>query len=115
MLYLDYLCPQHIYQDMQKYVKIVLMKLYWSKPGENLPTNIIFIIFWGKIRLMYIKEYIIPNPKFQSSGALLVILSISRNMNYSDTREVSFIVNYHIYPKYRHECFLIIKILVFLQ
>ena len=34
------------------------------------------------------KEYIIPNPPFQSSGLLLVILSVSINVDFGDTREV---------------------------
>ena len=41
--------------------------------------------------MLYIREEIIPNPPFQSSGSLLVILSVSRNIYFGDTGEVSLI------------------------
>ena len=33
------------------------------------------------------KEDIVPSPPFQYSGPLLVILSVSRNVDFGDTRE----------------------------
>ena len=36
---------------------------------------------------MSIKEYTIPTPPFKSSRPLLVILSVSRNVDFVDTRE----------------------------
>ena len=41
--------------------------------------------------MVSIREYIIPNMPFQYSGPLLVIVSISRNVDFGDTREVSSI------------------------
>ena len=44
MLYLAAGTPQYIYQGIQKYFVIGLMKLYWSKPSENISLGIICII-----------------------------------------------------------------------
>ena len=38
-----------------------------------------------------IREEIIKNTSFKYSGLLLVILSVSRNVDFCDTREVSLI------------------------
>ena len=46
MLYLDSVSPPRLYQYMQKYVVIVLMKLDCSNQGENLIHDSICIIFW---------------------------------------------------------------------
>ena len=37
--------PQHIYQDMQNYVAIGLMKLYRSNPSDKLIHNSICVVF----------------------------------------------------------------------
>ena len=42
--------------------------------------------------MMPIKEDIIPSPAFQYSGPMLVILSVSGNMDFGDTSEVLLIV-----------------------
>ena len=54
MLYLDSVSPQRIYQGIQKYIVIVLMKLSCSSPNDKLLTNIIFIVFWSKICMVSI-------------------------------------------------------------
>ena len=43
MLYLAYVSPQPLYQDMQNFVVMVLMKLVWSKQSEKIIHNIISI------------------------------------------------------------------------
>ena len=86
-MYLDAGSPQHPYQYMQKYILIGLMNIYWINPSENLIHDIISIIFLRKICMVSIKEKIIPNPLFKSSGTLLVILSVSRNVDFDDDRE----------------------------
>ena len=91
MLYLSSGSPQHLYQDMQMYVVIVLLDLYWSKKGENTIHISICIILLSITCRVYTREEIIPNPKFQYSGPLLVILSVSRNVDFGDTREVLLI------------------------
>ena len=45
VLYLTSISPQHLYQGVKKYVVIVSMNIYWSKPSENIIPNSIFIIF----------------------------------------------------------------------
>ena len=64
---------------------IILYQLYlltWI----TITSNSIFIIFWRIVHMVSIKEEIIPNPPFQSSGPSFVILSIYRNMGFGDTR-----------------------------
>ena len=61
MLYLTYWSPQHLYQDIQKYVVIVLMKLTWSNPSEKFLTDSICIIFWRNMCSMFIKILVITN------------------------------------------------------
>ena len=41
--------------------------------------------------MVYIREEVIPNPLFHYSRTLLVILRISSNMDFVDTREVLLI------------------------
>ena len=53
------------------------MKLSWSNPSENLIHNI-FIVFRSNMCIVFIKEDIIPNPPFHSSGPLLFVLSASK-------------------------------------
>ena len=45
MLHLAAGSHQHLYQSTQKYVVIVLMKIYWSKTSDKIISNIICIIF----------------------------------------------------------------------
>ena len=80
---------EHLYQGMKKHVVIVLMKIYWSNTSDKIITNIIWINFWKILYMVSTKEDIIKNPPFQSSGTLLVIWSISRNVGFGDTRQVS--------------------------
>ena len=54
--------------------------------------------------MVYIVEEIIPNPPFQSPGQLLVILSVSSNMDFGDTREVSLIDTQCISSDNSSEC-----------
>ena len=96
MLYLAAGSPQHLYKGMQEYAVIGLMKIYWSKPSEKIITNIICIIFWKIVYMVSIKEDITPNPPFQFSGPLLVILRVSSNMDSGDTRQVLLIGSYHM-------------------
>ena len=83
--------PQHPYQDMQKYVVVVLMKISRIKPIDKLVANIIGIIFWSNMCMVSTREEIIPNPPFHSSGPLLVILSTSRKLDFGYAREVLLI------------------------
>ena len=76
---------------MEKYVVIVLMNISRSKPSENLIKNCICIILWRNMCMLSIREEITPNPTFQYSGPLFVILGITRNVDFGDTREVSLI------------------------
>ena len=91
MLYLAAGSLQHIYQDVQNYVVIGLMYISWSNPSDNNFHAIIFILFWRSVSMVFIREYIIPNPPFQSSGQFLVILIVFRNVDFGDTQKVSFI------------------------
>ena len=86
VLYLDAESPQHLYQVMQNYVLIGLVKIYWSKPSEKIITNIICMILWSIIYMVSIKEEIIQNNPSQISGPSLVILSVYRNVGFGDTR-----------------------------
>ena len=70
---------------MQNYVVIVLMKIPRNNPSYKLRPNSICIVFWGNICMVPIKEEIIPNPPFQSSGPLLVILIVYRDVDFIDT------------------------------
>ena len=76
---------------MQKYVVIGLTKLSWSNTSDKLIQGNIFVVLWRGMYMVSIREEIIPNPPFQSPGKLLVILSVSSNMDFGDTREVSLI------------------------
>ena len=96
MLYLTSGSPQHVYQDMQKYGLIVLIKVYWSNPSGKIIPNSISIILWRILYMVSIKEDITPNPPFQFSGPFLVILSVSRNVDFVDTRKVSLIGSYYM-------------------
>ena len=75
---------------MQNYVVIVLMRISQINPSDKHFTNIIFV-FLGEILMVSIKECIISNTPFQYSGPLFVILSVSRYLDFGDTREVSLI------------------------
>ena len=70
---------------MQKYDVIVLMKISQSKTIDKLIPNSILIILWSNMCMVYIREEIIPNPPFQSSGPFLVVLTVSRNVDFVDT------------------------------
>ena len=50
------------------------------------------------------KEEITPNPPFQFSGPLLVILKVSRDMDFGDTTKLLLIGSYHIYSDNINEC-----------
>ena len=91
MLYLDAGSTNHIYKDMQKYIVIVIINIYWDKTSEKVIHDSIFIIWWRNICMVYIREEVIPNPLFHSSRKLLVILIIYSNMDFVDTREVFLI------------------------
>ena len=56
ILYFSAGSPQHLYQDMQKYVVIVLMKLLRISPSCKFFTNSICIIFWRNMCLVFIKK-----------------------------------------------------------
>ena len=71
---------------MQNYVVVILMKISWIYPSDNFIHNIICIIFWRKVCIVYIKEYIIPNPLFWSLGPLCVILNNYSDVYFGDTR-----------------------------
>ena len=62
------------------------MKIYWIKMNEKIIPNSICIIFWILMCMVYIKEEIIPDPPFQYSGPLLVILSVSIYVGFDYTR-----------------------------
>ena len=95
MSYLTYGSPKNLYQSMHKYVVIGLVKIYWSKPSENIVPNIICTILLRIKYMVSTKEEIIPNPPFQFSGPLLALLSVSSNVDFGDTRQVSLIGSYH--------------------
>ena len=103
ILYLDAGSPQHLYQGIQKYVMTFLMNLPWSKPSYTLVPNIICIVLYRNMCMVSIKEYIIQNPPYQSSGPMLVILSISNNMEFGVTREVLSIGPQRICPGNRYK------------
>ena len=54
VLYLAAGSPQYLYQAIQKYVVIVLMKLYRSNSSDKFLTNRISIILWRKMCLVLI-------------------------------------------------------------
>ena len=76
---------------MKKYVVIGLMKLYWSNQSENIIQNIICIIIWSDMCRVSIREEIIINPPYQTSRPLLVILIVSKIVDFWDTRLVLLI------------------------
>ena len=59
--------------------------------------------------MVSIKEDIIPNPPFQFSGPLLVILSVFFNVDFGDTRQVLLIFPYRMCSKYINLCVLAIE------
>ena len=65
--------------------------------------------------MVSIKEEIIPNSPFHYSGPLLVILSVSSNMDFGDTREVSLSGPYRMLSEDRKECVLTIEMNVYSQ
>ena len=85
MFNLDTVSTQNLYQDMQKYVVIVFMKLSQNNPSDKFFTKIIYIILWSNMCYVFIKDSSLQIP-FQFSGPLLVILSISRSVDFDDTR-----------------------------
>ena len=109
MLYLDSGSPQHLYQIMQEYVVIGLMKIYWSKSSEKIIPNSICIILWRIMCMVSIKEEIVPIPPFQSSGTLLVILSVSSNVGFGDTSELLLIGPYSMCSGDKNKCALKIE------
>ena len=46
--------------------------------------------------MVFIKEEVTTNPPFQFSGPLLVILRVSVNVDFGDTRKVLLIVSYRV-------------------
>ena len=60
--------------------------------------------------MVSIKEDITPNPPFQSSELLLVILRVSSNVDFGDTRQDSLIGSYRMCSENRNECVMKIKI-----
>ena len=90
MFNLDTVSTQNLYQDMQKYVVIVFMKLSQINPSDKFFTKIIYIILWSNMCYVFIKDRSLQIP-FQLLGPLLVILSISRSGDFDDTRQVSSI------------------------
>ena len=57
--------------------------------------------------ILSIKCYIIPNPPFQSPGQLLVMLSVSSNVDFGDTRKVSLIgtfIDMNVSWQYKYLC-----------
>ena len=85
---------QHIYQGMQRYGVIGLQNINWINMSDNIINNSICIIFLRIMYMVSIKEDIITNPPFQFSGPSLGILSVSRNVGFGDTRQVSSIGHY---------------------
>ena len=59
--------------------------------------------------MVSIKEEIIPNTPFQSTGPLLVIWSVSDKETFCDTRDVLLIGTFFIFPNDRHEYFMKIE------
>ena len=88
MLYLAVGSPQHLYRYMKIYLVIGFLNLSWSKRSDKIINDSICIILWSNMCMVSIREDIIPNPPFQSSGQLLVILSVSGNMDFGDTKKV---------------------------
>ena len=86
MLYLASVSHQRLYQGIQKYVVIVLLNIQWIKLGDKIITNIICIVLWRIVYMVSIKAEIISKPPFQFSGPSLVILSVSINVGFGDTR-----------------------------
>ena len=97
MFYLDAGSPQHIYQGIPSYFLILSMNIYWSKPIEKIIPNSIWIIFWRIAYMVSIKEEINQNPPLEYSGPLLVILSVSGNVDFGDTRQVSLLGYYFMW------------------
>ena len=115
MFYLAAGTPQHFYQDRQKYVLIGVMNFYWSKSSDQIIPNSICNIIWRIFYVVSIKEEIPQNPPFQSSGPLLLVLNVSRNIDFCDTREVSLIGSYCMCYFNRNECVLKIVMNVSIQ
>ena len=67
------------------------MKFSWVKRSDKLVRDNSCIFLLSKICMVSIREGIILNPLFQFSEPLLVILSISRYVDFGDTREVLLI------------------------
>ena len=86
VLYLAAVSPQHIYQDMQK---VCCGFLKWIFPGLILVTSSLPIVFVSFSEVTFVRcswrERSLQIP-FQYSGPLLVIWSISSNVNFGDTR-----------------------------
>ena len=99
----------------QKYVMTFLMNLTWGKPSYTLVPNIICIVLYRNMCMVSIKEYIIQNPPYQSSGPMLVILSISKNMEFGVTREVLSIGPQRICPDNRYKWVMTKEMNVYLQ
>ena len=75
MFYLAAGSPQHMYQGMQKYDVIGLMKIYWINPSDNIIPNGICIIFWRIVYMVSIKEEITPNLPFQIFSSIVVYIN----------------------------------------
>ena len=76
---------------MQNSVVIILMNISCGKMIDRIINNSICTIFWSNMYMVSIREEIIPNPLFWSSGLFLYILSVYRNVDSGDTGEVSLI------------------------
>ena len=67
------------------------MKIPGSNQSGKLIHNSICIILLSNVCILSIWEETISNSSVQSLGPFLVMLSISDNVNFGDTREVSLI------------------------
>ena len=108
MLYLHSGSTQHLYQDMRNYFVIVLMNIYRNNPIDKLLSNSICIMIRGNMCILYTRKDIIPNQPLHFQRSLLVLLSVSSNMDFGDTWEVSLTGTYFMYLKNMNVCVLTI-------
>ena len=97
----------------EKYVVIGLLKIYYSNQSDKIILNIICIIFWSIVYMVSIKEEIIQNPPFQFPGPSFVVINVTRNVGFGDTRSVLLIGPYHMCSYNRDERVLKIGISMF--
>ena len=106
VLYLAAGSPQNIFQDMRNYFVIVLMNIYRNNPIDKLLSNSICIMIRGNMCILYTRKDIIPNQPLHYQRSLLVLLSVSSNVDFGDKRHVSLIGPYCICYDNRNECVL---------